>query len=61
MIAVVMGSCFSLHLKCLSQDHHHLNGNTFSHYSLTSSTSYLDFLYPTFRQVHTFDDLPLCT
>merc|ERR1712241_206408 len=45
-----MGSCFSLHLKGLSQDHHHLNGNTFSHYSLTSSTSYLDFLYPTFSE-----------
>lgn len=52
MIAdVVMGSCFSLRYKYFNQqDHHHLNGNTFSHYSLTSATSYLDFLYPTFSR-----------
>ena len=39
-----MGSCFSFHYK-YNQD---LHGNTFSHYSLTSSTSCID-LYPTFR------------
>ena len=42
-----MGGCLSLRYKYCQED---LQGNTFSHYSLTSATSCLD-LYPTIRFV----------
>ena len=45
-----MGGCLSLRWKFHSSSSKDLSGNTFSHYSLTSETSYLD-LYPNIRYV----------